>query len=56
MVKRMNPGLFTVMQNKEVAGRRCQMVGNCFLLDIPDKVAVVVHRWYSEEDLMRLRE
>ena len=22
----MNPGLFTVMQNKEVAGRRCQMV------------------------------
>ena len=56
MVKRMNPGLFTVMQNKEVAGRRCQMVGNCFLLDIPDKVAVVVHRRYSEGDLRRLRE
>ena len=56
MVKRMNPELFTVMQNKEVAGRRCQMVGNCFLLDIPDKVAVVVHRRYSEEEVMRLRE
>ena len=56
MVKRMNPGLFTVMLNKEVAGRRCQMVGNCFLLDIPDKVAVVVHRRYSEGDLRRLRE
>ena len=56
MVKRMNPELFTVMQNKEVAGRRCQMVGNCFLLDIPDKVAVVVHRRYSEEELRRLRE
>ena len=56
MVKRMNPELFTVMQNKEVAGRRCQMVGNCFLLDIPDKVAVVVHRRYSEEELSRLRE
>lgn len=56
MVKRMNPGLFTVMQNKEVAGRRCQMVGNYFLLDIPDKVAVVVHRRYSEGDLRRLRE
>lgn len=55
MVKRMNPGLFTVMQNKEVAGRKCQMVGNCFLLDIPDKVAVVVHRRYSEGDLARLR-
>ena len=56
MVKRMNPGLFTVMLNKVVAGRRCQMVGNCFLLDIPDKVAVIVHRRYSEEDLCRLRE
>ena len=56
MVKRMTPGLFTVMLNKEVAGRRCQMVGNCFLLDIPDKVAVVVHRRYSEGDLRRLRE
>ena len=56
MVKRMNPGLFTVMLNKVVAGRRCQMVGNCFLLDIPDKVAVIVHRRYSEEDLCRLRK
>ena len=56
MVKRMNPGLFTVMQNKEVVGRRCQMVGNCFLLDIPDKVAVVVHRRYTEVELRCLRE
>ena len=56
MVKRMNPGLFTVMQNKEVVSRRCQMVGNCFLLDIPDKVAVVVHRRYTEVELRRLRE
>lgn len=56
MVKRMNPGLFTVMQNKMVAGRKCQMVGNCFLLDIPDKVAVIVHRRYSEGEVARLRE
>ena len=56
MVKRMNPELFTVMLNKVVAGRRCQMVGNCFLLDIPDKGAVIVHRRYSEEDLCRLRK
>ena len=55
MVKRLNPELFTVMQNKVVAGRRCQMVGNCFLLDIPDKMAVIVHRRYSERDLCRLR-
>ena len=56
MVKRMNPELFTVMLNKVVAGRRCQMVGNCFLLNISDKVAVIVHRRYSEEDLCRLRK
>ena len=56
MVKRMNPGLFTVMLNKMVAGHRCQMVGNCFLLDIPDKVAVIVHRRYSEGELARLRK
>ena len=55
MVKRMNPELFTVMLNKVVAGRKCQMVGNCFLLDIPDKMAVIVHRRYSERDLCRLR-
>ena len=56
MVKRMNPGLFTVMLNKMVAGHRCQMVGNCFLLDIPDKVAGIVHRRYSEGELARLRK
>ena len=56
MVKRINPGLFTVMLDKVVVGRRCQMVGNCFLLDIPDKVAVIVHRRYSEGELARLRE
>ena len=56
MVKRMSPGLFTVMLNKMVAGHRCQMVGNCFLLDIPDKVAVIVHRRYSEGELARLRK
>ena len=56
MVKRMNPRLFTVMLDKVVVGRRCQMVGNCFLLDIPDKVAVIVHRRYSEGEVARLRE
>ena len=56
MVKRMNPRLFTVMLDKVAVGRRCQMVGNCFLLDIPDKVAVIVHRRYSEGEVARLRE
>lgn len=56
MVKRIKPELFTVMLDKVVVGRRCQMVGNCFLLDNPDKVAVIVHRRYSEGEVARLRE
>ena len=55
-VKRQNPQLFTVMSQMEIAGHRCQCVGNRFLLDVPDKVAVIYHRRYSEEELSRLRE
>ena len=40
----------------EVAGERCQVVGNRFLLNIPDKVAVIVHRRYTDEENARLRE
>ena len=54
-VKRQNPQLFTVMSQMEIAGHRCQCVGNRFLLDVPDKVAVIYHRRYSEEELSRLR-
>jgi hypothetical protein len=28
----------------------CQLVGNSFLLDIPDMAAVIVHNAYSDED------
>lgn len=56
LVKRLNPGLFTVLYNMMVAGRSCQIVGNRFLFDIPDKVAVIVHRRYSDEEVERLRE
>ena len=55
MIKRQNPGLFTVIQGLVVAGKKCQVVGNRFLLDIPDKKAVIVHRRYSEEETERLR-
>lgn len=54
-IKRMNPGLFTVLQDREVAGHKCQTVGNRFLLDVPDKMAVIVHRRYSDEENARLR-
>lgn len=56
LLKRQNPQLFTVLYGMEVAGHSCQIVGNRFLLDIPDKMAVIVHRRYSDEDNARLRE
>lgn len=56
LVKKQNPQLFTVLHDMEVANRRCQVVGNRFLLDIPDKVAVIVHRRYSVDEVARLRE
>ena len=55
-LKRQNPHLFTVLCGMEVAGRKCQTVGNRFLLDIPDKMAIIVHRRYTDEDNARLRE
>ena len=56
LLKRQNPGLFTVLCGMEVAGHKCQIVGNRFLLDIPDKMAVIVHRRYTDEENARLRE
>lgn len=55
LMKRLNPQLFTVLYGMEIAGHTCQVVGNRFLLDIPDKVAVIVHRRYTDEDNTRLR-
>lgn len=56
LIKRKNPHLFTVIRNMRVAGKECQVVGNSFLLDVPDKVAVIVHRRYTEMEITRLRE
>ncbi len=56
MVKRQHPELFTVVSGLEVAGECCQAVGNRFLLDIPDKMAVIVHRRYTDEENEQLRE
>lgn len=56
MMKRLYPELFTVLTGMEVVGEQCQVVGNRFLLDIPDKMAVIVHRRYTDEENTRLRE
>lgn len=55
LIKKRNPQLFTVLRGIEVAGRRCQAIGNNFLLDVPDKVAVIVHRRYTDEENERLK-
>ena len=55
-LKRQNPQLFTVLYGMEVADHSCQIVGNRFLLDIPDKMAVIVHRRYTNEENVSLRE
>ena len=55
MVKRQNPDVFTVLTDLEVTGERCMAVGNRFLLNIPDKVAVIVHRRYTDDENGQLR-
>ena len=56
MMKRLYPELFTVLTGMEVVGEQCRVVGNRFLLDIPDKMAVIVHRRYTDEENACLRE
>ena len=53
-IKRQCPQFFTVMQQVNVAGQKCQMVGNRFLLDIPEKEAVIVHRAYTDHEYQQL--
>lgn len=48
-LKRMYPELFKKRYNKEILGRKCQIFGNMFLLNIPEKEFVMVHRKDSEE-------
>lgn len=56
MLKRKHPDLFTVMHNVVIAGRSCKAVGNRFLLDIPEKAAVIVHRRYTSDEFLALRD
>ncbi len=55
-LKRTHPDLFTVMATGEIAGMECRMVGNRFLLDLPDKEAVIVHRRYSPAEVEACRK
>jgi hypothetical protein len=54
-IKRLRPDYFTVINNAEVVGHSCQLVGNRFLLDIPQKMAVIVHRCYTDAEYAEYR-
>ncbi len=54
-IKRLRPDYFTVINNAEVVGHSCQLVGNRFLLDIPQKMAVIVHRRYTDAEYAEYR-
>ena len=49
-IKRLHPDYFTTMHYKDIAEWHCQLVGNSFLLDIPDMVAVIVHSAYTDKE------
>ena len=54
-IKRLRPDYFTVINNAEIVGHSCQLVGNRFLLDIPQKMAVIVHRRYTDTEYAEYR-
>lgn len=49
-IKRLHPDFFTTLNYLDIAEWHCQIVGNRFLLDIPQKVAVIVHSAYSDKE------
>lgn len=55
-IKRLHPDYFTTMHYKDIAEWHCQLVGNSFLLDIPDKMAVIVHSAYSDKDYANYKQ
>ena len=49
-IKRLYPDFFTTMHYIDIGEWRCQTVGNRFLLNIPQKVAVIVHKAYTDKE------
>lgn len=56
MVKKSNPDLFTKYLNVVVNGREYAAFGNIFLLKDIDKIPVIIHRAWSEEQFATHRE
>ena len=55
-IKRLLPDYFTTLNYADIAEWHCQLVGNRFLLDLPQKVAVIVHSAYSDQEYADYRE
>lgn len=55
-IKRLYPEFFHVIQQAMITGKNCQMVGNRFLLDIPDKMAVIVHGGWDDQEYAKWRK
>jgi hypothetical protein len=49
-IKRQCPDYFTIMQHITIGEWSCQMVGNRFLLTVPDRAAVIVHHADSDQE------
>ncbi len=54
-IKRQHRNFFTIMQHINIGEWSCQAVGNRFLLNIPDKAAVIVHSAYSDDKFAELK-
>ena len=55
-IKRLHPDFFTTLNYLDIAEWHCQIVGNRFLLDIPQKVAVIVHSAYSDKEFAEYKK
>ena len=55
-IKRLVPDYFTTLNYRDIAEWHCQLVGNSFLLDIPQKVAVIAHGGYTDQEFAAYRE
>ena len=54
-IKRQHSDYFTIMQQISIGEWSCKAVGNRYLLNIPDKMAVIVHRAYSDDMFEELK-
>ena len=55
VIKRQHPDYFTIMHHIGIGEWSCQAVGNRFLLNNPEKAAVVVHRAYDDAKFAELK-